>query len=123
MFKRISLQIRYARSYPVEAAIWQEDGALHYSNKTRYGFRWIEDEASDVTVSEFERMLSGIEIDKWESLYTLEGYLVDDGETWTVKYEDSEGKEITVIGENAYPKNWKKFRKLITSIAGSFNAE
>ncbi len=123
MFKRISLEIRYARSYSVEAAIWEEDGILHYSNKTRFGFKWIEDEISDENVSEFDKKLYKIGIDKWEKVYTPKGYDVLDGESWTVTYEDSDGKKIMVIGENAYPSNWKTFRYIIESVAGNFNEE
>ena len=123
MFKRISLEIRYARSYSVEAAIWEEDGILHYSNKTRFGIKWIEDEISDENISEFEKKLNRIGIDKWEKVYTPKGYDVLDGESWTVTYEDSDGKKITVIGENAYPSNWRTFRHIIESVAGNFNEE
>lgn len=119
MFKRVSIKIRYARSMPVEAAVWVQDNKLHYSNMSFYNDSFVEDEVSDIDVESFEKKFAKIGIDNWKELYTPEGYAVLDGESWIVTYENDDRK-IVVNGENAYPDNWKSFIKLIRSVTGKF---
>lgn len=121
MFKRVSIKINYARSIPVEAAVWVQDNRLHYSIDSYYQRKLIDDEVSDITVEDFEKIIVKIGIDCWKELYTPpEEYAVNDGESWIVTYETDDGKNIVVNGENAYPDNWKNFIKLIKSITGKF---
>ena len=121
MFKRVSIKINYARSIPVEAAVWVQDNRLHYSSDSYYQRKLIDDEVSDITVEDFEKKIVKIGIDCWKELYTPpEEYAVNDGESWIVTYETDDGKKIVVNGENGYPDNWKSFIKLIRSVTGKF---
>lgn len=98
--------------------IWIDDGKVHYSIEY-FGdkaFDSFEDKVSDMTVSEFLKQIEKIGITEWEKHYEPSGDVVFlDGDNWTVKYEDDEGK-IKITGENAYPANWKEFEKLLEEV-------
>ena len=76
----------------------------------------IEDAVSAISPEEFAKSLERIDIISWDKKYEPIGYAVLDGESWDVKYKEVDGKVVKRSGENAFPKNWRKFLMLLKSV-------
>ena len=120
MFKSIKLEIStFIES--TEVKIWEKDGKLHFSkDQIGHGMEHIEDEVSSISVEDFSKKLEALDISGWKKSYQPVGVVVMDGSSWTIKYETDSEKPVKRSGENAYPRNWKSFIKLVQSIVGDF---
>lgn len=120
MFERINLEITTFLGFS-KVKIWMDDGKLHYSKEQiGNGAVEIKDEISTMSVDDFSQKLEAIDIPGWKKDYQPEGMIVLDGTSWTVKYETVYDKPIKRSGDNAYPRNWKSFIRLLQSVVGDF---
>lgn len=102
-----------------EIKIWVQDGKVHYKVDALMSKQiGIEDEIADIPVEQMFAKLESFHIQNWDERYTPNGYVVLDGEEWTVKYKREGEKVIKKTGENAWPKEWKGLLKLVKSITG-----
>lgn len=108
--------------YHVEVEIWLKDNEVHYT-KSIFGDKMVDEEdvIASINSEEFNKAIEQFNISKWEKNYEPKGYAVFDGEDWTVKLKNSGEPLVTRKGENAYPRNWKKFETFIKSIVGDIN--
>jgi len=134
MFERLKIELNTARMMgSAEIEIWAEDGKLHYKKDlfsteikpvefnpdgTAHFPSDDSNGVSEVSVEDFSKKMELLHIEGWKKNYEPEGYMVLDGESWSLRYETEEGKPIIVSGENAYPKEWKKLIRYIRSIVG-----
>lgn len=123
MFESVKYEISANYTF-VEVKIWVRDGELHYS-KTAMGRpdECRKDAISSISVEDFSRKIESIRIPEWKKNYEPVGFFVMDGESWDVKYKDSDYKESKASGINAYPTNWKKFLKVLSEVAGNVNID
>ena len=105
-----------------EIKIWIKDDEVHYSKDyIGQGVEKTNDVVSLIKKDTFIKKLSAINIPLWKKKYEPEGFLVMDGESWTVKLESEDGKTIKCSGENDYPTDWKSFLKVLKDIVGDFD--
>lgn len=123
MFESVKYEISANFEF-VEVKIWIQDGELHYSKTamTRLDEN-VKDAVSPISVEEFSRKIESLRIPNWKKNYEPVGYAVLDGESWGVKYEDSDHKVSKASGINAYPANWKKFLSVLSEVAGNVNID
>lgn len=124
MFKKIEYELTVAMLNTVKVMIWVENDKLHYSKEILYRPGNTEkDVISPVSVEEFTKKIEALRIDTWKKNYQPQGYVVLDGESWEVQYEDTDGKKSKSSGDNAYPANWESFQELLTSVAGDVSID
>ena len=120
MFKRIKYELSSAMINFVNVEIWVKGGKLHYSKiATGRPDEYTDDTVSTVSAEDFAKKLEALHIGSWKKDYQPQGYIVMDGVSWTVEYEDTDGKKVKSSGDNAYPSNWSAFRKLLATVAGN----
>ena len=120
MFKKIEYELTVAMLNTVKVMIWVENDKLHYSKEILYrSGNTDKDVISPVSVEEFTKKIEALRIDTWKKNYQPQGYVVLDGESWKVQYEDTDGKKSKSAGDNAYPPNWAEFQALLTFVAGN----
>lgn len=120
MFERINLEITTFLGFS-KVVVWTKDGELHFSKEQiGNGVEDVKDEISTVSVEDFSRKIEAIDIPKWKKDYQPSGMVVFDGTSWSVKYETVDDKPIKRGGDNAYPRNWKSFLRLLQSVVGDF---
>lgn len=120
MFKKIEYELTVAMLNTVKVMIWVENDKLHYSKEILYrSGNTDKDVISPVSVEEFTKKIEALRIDTWKKNYQPQGYVVLDGESWKVQYEDTDGKKSKSSGDNAYPPNWAEFQALLTFVASN----
>lgn len=120
MFVSIKLEITIFPEFS-KVKIWADNGELHYTKEQiGNGVAEIKDEVSAVSVEEFSQKIEAIDIPGWKKDYQPVGMIVLDGTSWTVTYETVDNKPIKREGDNAYPRNWKSFIRLLQSVVGDF---
>lgn len=123
MFKKLKYELSLAIFNSVKVQIWDEDRKLHYSKNVLKPGESVKDAVSPISVEEFSKKIEAMHIDTWKKDYQPQGYVVMDGESWEVQYEDSDGNKSRSSGDNAYPPNWKSFQKLLASVAGNIDPD
>ncbi len=101
--------------------IWVQDEQLHYSKEGKRPDEYVTDEISPMPAEEFSQRIENLDIREWKNHYEPIGFVVMDGESWMVTYEDSDYKKFSSSGDNAYPVCWNKFIKLLSEVAGDIS--
>ncbi len=124
MFKSVKYSISVELVEFVEVKIWVKDDGLHYSKSSsrRRGDN-VKDAISPVSVEEFTNKIESLRIPNWKRNYKPIGYVVLDGESWDVKYEDTDCKACKSSGINAYPANWESFLRVLSEVVGNVNID
>lgn len=121
MFESVSIEFMSYFAGSAKVKVWVEGNELHYSkSEMRDPINNTKDSVSSVSAMDFIKRIEALKILGWRKSYYPVGYEVMDGETWTLKYEDSEHKTYKIEGDNEYPENWTAFMELMTEVAGHF---
>ena len=124
MLKKLVYELEVAILDFVRVEIWVEDNNLLFSKKTLTNpLENIDNEISTVSAEVFSNKVDALHLSNWKKHYEPQGYVVMDGESWTVEYENMDGTKIKRSGDNAYPSNWKAFQKLLSDVAGNVNLD
>ena len=120
MFKSVKYHVSAGLIGYVEVKIWVQDDKIHYSKSSlKIGDENVKDAISPVSVETFSKKIESIRIPSWGKNYEPVGYIVLDGESWDVKYEDSDNCISKSSGSDAYPANWKRFLSILSEVAGN----
>jgi hypothetical protein len=120
MFESICIEFFAYVSGGAKAKVWVFENELHFSREV--GFKpekYVRDAVSAMPAEEFVKRIEALDILSWKKEYTPDEIWMD-GESWGIKYDDSEHRTYKVRGENAYPACWKQFMELMTEAVGEF---
>lgn len=122
MFESVNVKFSAFLSGTAEVKVWVENKELHYSKDIMMNpiDDDTDDSVSDMSVDEFLNRIEALKILGWKKNYSPVGYVVMDGETWTVNYSDSDHKTYKIEGDNVYPENWTDFMNLMSEVVGYF---
>lgn len=116
-FKKQVNEVRFwteSYVYPPDEIIIRSDGekaTVTVNSVLRYV-----DEEYGITQDDWERLIDklydDLHVDKWENSYTPSECILD-GEQWELRISAAGRRRRIYKGMNAYPRNWRKFTKLM----------